>query len=235
MFYIAICDDEKKICAQLERILLEMNSFFSEELEIEIFYSGEELCRFLTTEHSFDLIFLDIELEKMDGVGVGCYIRNTLHDEIVQIVYISGKDSYAMELFEIRPLHFLIKPLQQPKVKELVEKAYHLSNKLNAVFRYKKGYATCKKQIGDIIYFESKNRQVKMVATDGVETFYGKLEDVFIKVESHGFIYAHKSYLINYVHVAEFHYDSLKMSNGAVIPISQSRRKEIRAMQGQFN
>lgn len=231
MFYIAICDDEKEICTQLENILQKMNFVFPEELEIEIFYSGEELCRFLEREHYFDLIFLDIELDVMNGVKTGQYIRNTLCDDMVQIIYISAKDSYAMELFDVRPLHFLIKPLKAEKVEELVAKAAHLSNKLNQIFKYKNGYHTCKKPVADIIYFESRNRKIIMETVNGTEIFYGKLKDVFAEVESCGFIYVHKSYLINYAHISEFRYDSLRMSNGIVLPISQSRRKEIRLMQ----
>ena len=64
----------------------------------------------------FDLIFLDIELKKKSGLDVSNYIRNELGNESVQIAYISAKTGYAMDLFEFRPINFLVKPLEYSKV-----------------------------------------------------------------------------------------------------------------------
>ena len=48
----------------------------------------------------YDLIFLDIELPRMNGVAVGKYIRESLNNETVQIAYISSKQQYAMDIGE---------------------------------------------------------------------------------------------------------------------------------------
>ena len=46
----------------------------------------------------------------MSGIELAERIRNELHNDYMQIVYVSSKQSYAMELFESHPLHFLVKP-----------------------------------------------------------------------------------------------------------------------------
>lgn len=103
---IAICDDEPKICAVLENMLIDILETRGVYYEIEPFYSGENLCVEIQRQ-IFDLIFLDIELKKKSGLDVSNYIRNELGNESVQIAYISAKTGYAMDLFEFRPINFL--------------------------------------------------------------------------------------------------------------------------------
>lgn len=70
------------------------------------------MYQFICEGACFDIVFLDIELPKISGIDIGKKIRDEMHDETTKIVYISGKDSYAMGLFDVRPLNFLIKPIK---------------------------------------------------------------------------------------------------------------------------
>jgi len=67
-------------------------------------------------EHSFDLIFLDIELKLMSGIEAGRIIRKEMDNQTILIVYISGKENYYKDLFEIRPMSFLQKPIEERKI-----------------------------------------------------------------------------------------------------------------------
>ena len=116
MLRIAICDDDKELCIELKSMLNEISKNTGEAFEISVFCNGEGLCDSLMSGNRFNLIFLDIELCEINGVEVGKKIREELNDEITQIVYISAKESYAMELFDIRPLNFLVKPLKIEKL-----------------------------------------------------------------------------------------------------------------------
>lgn len=65
------------------------------------------------------MIFLDIMMPVKSGVEVGKIIRNDLKDNITQIVFISSENKYAMDLFEIRPMNFLIKPFDENDIEKL--------------------------------------------------------------------------------------------------------------------
>lgn len=228
MLRFAICDDDKSICMQLEEMILRAGEKLNENIETEVFYSGEELCRFLASGSSFDVIFLDIELKKINGVEVGRTIRNELNDEATQIVYVSGKESYAMELFEVRPLNFLVKPVSEEKVESVLMKAVKLLGGGRRFFEYKNGSVNFSVPVGDILYFESEGRKVNIVLMDDVKSFYGKLSQVEEQLGSQDFIMIHKSYLINFSHVIEYTYEYVKMSNKEVLTISQNNRKAVR-------
>lgn len=66
---IAVCDDEIKICSQIENMLINVLSHKFLEYDIGVFYSGEALCEAIGRT-KYDLIFLDIELPKMNGVEI---------------------------------------------------------------------------------------------------------------------------------------------------------------------
>ncbi|MGD9568292.1 MAG: LytR/AlgR family response regulator transcription factor [Sedimentibacter sp.] len=228
MLRIAICDDEKVICQQLEDILCEISENIHQEIETEVYYSGEELCNFLYNGNSYNIIFLDIELCEINGVEVGKKIRNELNDEYTQIVYISSKESYAMELFEVRPLNFLIKPFSKEKIESVLLKAIKLLDKGNHFFEYKNGNITFSVKINDILYFESNGRKVDIVLSDETKSFYGKLSTVEEQLSNQDFVMIHKSYLINFNFCIEYTYEYVKMSNQEILTISQNNRKAVR-------
>ena len=128
MFRIAICDDEPAICSQIERIVLDFGRKTSHYIEVDVYFSGEELYQYLEDGPYYDIIFLDIELKKLNEIDVGRKIRSDLKNEAILIVYISGRDSYAMELFEVRPMHFLVKPIRTERIMTVLEKGMELSS-----------------------------------------------------------------------------------------------------------
>lgn len=228
MFKIAICDDEQRICSEIEEILLTFQREPYSGIDIEVFYSGENLYKYIKNEHVFDLIFLGIKLNGLNGIEIGRMIREKMDDYITKIVYISGEDYYNRKLFDVQPLLFLSKPLNHQKVIKALRLAMKLSNKFDWVFTYKRAYEVFRIPIKDIIYFESLDRKIKLVSTNKEDFFYGTINDVLQRVVKYQFIQIHRSYIINYAHTRLFRYDEVIMSNSAILPISQSRRKEVR-------
>jgi DNA-binding LytR/AlgR family response regulator len=58
--------------------------------------------------------------------------------------------------------------------------------------------------------------------------FYDHLDRIYSELRYDKFLYVHKSYLVNYNNIVEVSAKKLIMSNGEVIPISQSRRKNVK-------
>lgn len=231
MLSIAICDDDVLICSNLEKILMEYAKKTLIDFEIETYYSGESLYEDLKKGSYYDLIFLDIELKQDSGIEVGQRIREELRLESIQIVYISAYDSYAMDLFRIHTMDFLIKPLNKERVGAVLDRVINLLNISGRVFTYKSGRDRKKVLIRDILYFKSNKREIHLVMINGTVDFYGVLDQIIDSLKEFQFFTCHKSYLVNYNQVKDFRYETLIMSNGDVIPVSQKKRKEIRRLQ----
>lgn len=229
MLHIGICDDSKEVCAELEDILWEYAQKKKIQMDVLVWYTGEGLCRYLKDqEHFLDILFLDIELISTDGIKVGKYIREELDNLETDIVYISGKSSYAMELFQVQPLDFLVKPLDKNKIHRVIECKMRLEEKRKGIFEYFVSGYYFKVKYREILYFSSQNKKIRLVLQNEQKEFNGKLKEVAKKVPE-SFIQIHQSYIINFDHISECTYESVRMCNGEVLPISQSYRKLVRA------
>jgi DNA-binding LytR/AlgR family response regulator len=233
MITVAICDDEIKIGAELESILMEIFSKINIKYEIEVFFSGEELHSKMVTGAHYDLIFLDIEFGKheINGVEVGRLIRDTYQNQMVSIVYISWQKKYALQLFEVQPLNFLIKPLADEKIEDVVKKHMKIAGFLTGEFIYKKGHDTFKVQVKDITYFESYDRKLILHLADGCEEeFYGSIKEVYQEqLKKFDFLFIHNSYVVNYDYVTALKFDKVFLANSIMpLPISKHRRGEVR-------
>ena len=224
---IAICDDEQKICAEVENILCEILEEISIKSEIDVFTSGESLCEEMERT-KYDLLFLDIELPKMNGVEIGRYIRENLKNQMLDIAYISSKQEYAMELFDFRPINFLIKPLEKEKIKKVIDTYLEVKGKQENVFHYKIGFQHYKIEAFKILYFERVSRKVIMHSVEDEAEFYDSLEEIYQSLKKQGFLFIHKTYLINRKYIKIMAYDHVIMTDGTQLPISQSRRSAIR-------
>ena len=61
MIRIAVVDDEKYVCAQLKRSLLEYQFKYNLDFDVDIFLTCEDLYERLQSSMGYHLIFLDIE------------------------------------------------------------------------------------------------------------------------------------------------------------------------------
>jgi DNA-binding LytR/AlgR family response regulator len=221
---IAICDDNDMVCSQIEDYI---TAYQSNTYCIDIFNSGERLLNSLSMQHYY-IIFLDIELPGINGVEVGQYIRNTLHNHQIEIVYISGSNQYDRQLFDVQPLNFISKPITKEAVINTLITAKIRSNDCADNFRYKIGKSVYHIPYSNIIYFQSQNRKIKMETITESIYFYGKIEDIAPDATNHHFLSLNRSELVNLNCISEYHYCSIILTNGEELEVSRANRKHLR-------
>lgn len=227
MLRIAICDDNEKFAEQLEDYIFEYTSKHSISADTFVFTSGEELIKNFSGESAYDILFLDIELGETTGIELGKHIREKMKNETTQIVFVSSKENYAIQLFDIRPLNFLVKPVEYKKLEYVMDEYDRLYKFQHNYFEYNIGKQKFRVNEQSIIYFQSQGKKIQMITQEGDREFYGKLSDVLENLNEHSFISVHKSYVINMRHVSEYGRDSILMINGDWIPISRAMRNSI--------
>lgn len=224
MLSIAICDNEPVICDQMNSFLDQYREEKDISFESRSFLSGEALYNTLAAGVDFDLIFLDIEMYHISGIDVAKAIRESKKDLITQIVYISAKQEYAMELFETHPLNFLMKPLKYAAVASCIDKTLKMKKERGDVFTYTSGGLNQRVPFSNILYFESMNRKVRMICPGQRDEFYGKLGDVISRCQGKHFVQIHKSYVVNLGYISKVGATTVEMFNGDVLPLSRDRR-----------
>lgn len=227
MYHIGICDDGINICSSIENMLLQCGAEKNIQLDINIWYTGEGLKDYLEQGNHLDILFLDIELFRMTGIEVGDYIRNQLDDMGMQIIYISGKATYAQQLFRTQPLDFLIKPISQSRIRDVLEMAVRVLKKKNERFEFRQGKDYYYVPMGDIVYFVSEGRKVKIVTMKETYEFYGRLKEI-AKELSEDFIVIHQSYIVNEEYFFRYTYEMVELTDGTILTISPANRKQVR-------
>ena len=233
MYRVGICDDDKILCSLLEAQIQRLSAELLTKFEIEVWYSGESLECDLKKGAELDIIFLDIELLQKNGIEIGTFIRDEMEDTDTHIVYISSKQGYAMELFKVQPLEFLVKPISAVRLKEVLERSMKRKKYAESCFEYQRGSRIFRVSVKEIFYFMSMDKKVLMIKKDGQEEFYGKLKNVMEQLPA-GFLMIHQSYVIHQEYVSEYSYESIKMMNGDVLSVSKPYRKEVRAKVKQY-
>lgn len=228
MYRIGICDDEMEFCTEIEGFVQEYAEKEKITVETEVFTSGEVLFETMNNGNTFDLLFLDIELGGINGVEVGHRLREKVENEAMQIIYVSSKESYAMQLFQIRPFDFLTKPVTMEKITKVMSEYKRLFIDRNIFFTYHVGKSTYRISENEILYFQCEGKKIQVITTKDKREYYGKMADVEKQIAMNKFCVVHKSYIVNINYVSEFCPDEVVMCNGIRIPISQSMRKKVR-------
>ena len=99
MLKIAICDDEIMIASQIENMLEKISNTIVRKVEIDVFYDGSTLVNHIKEGMRYDLIYLDIEMKKQNGVDAARELR--IIDNKVLIIYVTGHEGFAKEVFEV--------------------------------------------------------------------------------------------------------------------------------------
>nr|WP_317360185.1 LytTR family DNA-binding domain-containing protein [uncultured Tyzzerella sp.] len=233
MINIAICDDDIIICEELESIILDYKNNINININIDIFYSGEIFLKYISSNNNYDVLFLDIELNNINGVEIGHFIRNELKNHYIKIIYISSFDKYAMKLFELSPSNFLIKPIDKNKIEKNLSNILNIIGIESEVFNFKAlNGDIIKIPVKDIFYFEiiKSTKNIKIITNNIEKTFLGTLNEVHEKVGKDKFIRINKSIIVSFNHIKLFNPKELKivLVNNKELIISRLRLKDIK-------
>lgn len=234
MMRIGICDDDIQFCRELDTRLDQYCHAHFLQKETMFFTSGQELLEYLDANGEMDLLFLDIRLTDTDGIQIGKLLRQSDRTSM-QIIFVSSYTCYAMQLFQIHPLDFLIKPFSQKELDRVMDTYLRLFPQDHVFFQYTSGKQAHQVAEHSILYLQSIGRTIHMTTLYGTNIFYDKLSDCMKRLQSGYFFNVHKSYIINLNYVLEYLPTEIIMTNHAHIPISQSKKSQVRAFLLQNN
>lgn len=219
---IIVCDDEKYICEDLEKRLRE----YYQSLDVLILSvsSGEELLRMMEREpDGVVCVFLDIEMEGMDGLETARRFRADHPD--IPVLLLTSHTELAMEGYEVQAFRFLEKPLRQEKLVEALRAVERSSltavrHKLKVATGDREVYVNCE----DILYIKSENVYLNILTKGESFLVRGKLKEFAASLPEDSFFQIHRSYIVNLFHVRSFDGRNVLMEDGGRLPVSGRRR-----------
>jgi len=110
---VLIVDDES-LARKRIRDLLSSHDDFNIVRECE---SGEEAIDAINSEIA-DLVFLDIQMQDMDGFGV---LEKATPSVLPTVIFVTAYDQYALKAFEVHAIDYLLKPFDDERFDETLE------------------------------------------------------------------------------------------------------------------
>lgn len=224
MLLVSIIDPSKEdvthLSALIERYFRRSGTAYVQR----VYQSGMEFVR--SAENS-DIVFLETNLEKLDGLETARIIRK-LGSE-AQLIFVARGAEMAIHGYSVDALDYLLKPVEPAAVERALDKAVRrLSSRSCAYLALKLPNGTASISTNDITYVEVFDHNLVYHTTGGDYTVRGRLGDVYEQLDHDYFLACNRSFIVNLRYVTEICTDHVIL-NGTKISVSKSHRKEIQS------
>jgi len=218
---IAICEDEGAATKRLSDIIRAWEKEKGVFAEIFPYINAEKFLDDWNENEDYDIIFLDIKMDKMDGMDLARRIRRTNLD--VAIVFVTNIKEFvtAMESYEVTAMRFLDKPVKKEKVFLCLDKV-NQNGKNKKYFLFDDPEKKFRIAHEDIIYIKKSSNNANIVTAIGTYSLRRTVAQLLEELDDELFIQSHKSYIINIRRIKFLYNDQIIMSNGVRLPLSKS-------------
>ena len=220
---IAICDDFEQ---DAKYIASAVNKWAEKErilLEVEVFPSADSFLFHYADHKDFDIMLLDIEMPSMSGIELAKKIR--LENDAVQIIFITGFIDYIAEGYDVAALHYLMKPLSEDKLSEVLNRAVLKIRKNEKSLFLSISGEMLRIPIYQIKYLEVQQNYVTVHAKKDYTVkktlgeFESELDERFYRIG--------RSFIVNLSCIDKITKNSVHLSDGSVIPLPRGQYESL--------
>ena len=227
MLQIAICDDEQFYREKIKYLLEEYLQAKGMLYTLHLFLSGEDFLEQCENNVRFDIVFLDISMEEVDGIQAAQRIRSFHSD--TYIVFVTAFIDYALEGYKVNAVHYLMKDTLEIALEECMNAILQKMQVARVTFSFLEGEKRL--YTDNILYVESRGHksifhymESEMVSYQ----IYDKLDSVERNLEGYGFLRIHKSYLVNMKHIRKISNYIVSLDTGEELHVPRLRFQAVK-------
>ncbi len=217
-FLVAICEDEEQERQALAALVYKWARQWGYTCEVRLFACGEEFLFAYEDDKAYDILLLDMEMGETSGLQVARRVRE--HGSRAEILFVTSHFEFAGEGYEVDALHYLVKPVEEGKLMEVLSKAAgRLLTEPPSIVITCEG-ETVKLYEQDIRYVESFGHYIVIHTGDGnykikenISAFAEKLGNAFFRT--------HRSYLVSLQHIIRISRTSITIQGGTELPLAR--------------
>lgn len=220
---------ERKILQN--RLIVQLNRL-SLHAEIFEFESGEAFL-VAARKKRFTLIFLDIYLEKENGVETTKKLRN--FDEDCMLIFTTTSTDHALDGFRVRAFHYLVKPYADRELEKLFDEMMERLPAPDLYIEVRIIGGTKKLRLQEILYAEHFQHQIHIYTVDGEKTITRQTFREFTEaLNDERFFLCSRGIIVNLEYVEDFDGNNFLLKNGKKLPVSRSLTQSARYAFGDF-
>ena len=218
---IVICDDEEYIVDKVYRIVDEYLDETGMEYDIYTYSSGDAA---IASGIAFDIAFLDVEMEGLDGLHTAKRLYRKNPNLIVLII--TSFDSYLDDAMELSVYRYIDKPIEEIRLHNCISgavKKYLLASKPIEV---KCGRDIYRVNSNDIVYIAIEDKSVCIHTYDRTLRTTKPFEKWKEELDPFVFAQPHRSFLINFNYLLSFNKQKAVLKcNDKIFEVYTSHRK----------
>ncbi len=236
---IAICDDELIFAEKLANVISEYMNAKQIKYEIDIYKSGREFINLGMDMMQYKIVFLDINMEEVDGIETAKTLRQLCKDTDTYIVFVTAFIKYIFEGYKVEVTRYLMK--NDPNFEDTVyESIDAILNKIQSKYRSVKYEFNEGMKIvpyDKIVYIESDLHKLHFgILEDELckYTLYETLNSIEQNMLEEKFIRIHQSYLVNYKYIKKIQRYEVVLINEMKIPIAKTRYMDVKERYAEY-
>lgn len=234
MIKVAICDDDSYFRKTLQGYLSKYLSENGFVFQIDLYSSGEEFITLGLDMFSYTIVFLDINMNEIDGITTAKKIREISKD--VFIVFVTAYVNYTLEGYKVDAIRYLLKDLKKEEnfrnsinecMDAIIEKMNYVVVKKQ--FHFQEG--TKQISLDRILYIESRLHKLEFHIMENdmkVYTIYDTLNHLEQELAENDFVRVHQSYLVNLKYIKGVVRYKAVLINGMELTIPKARYMDVR-------
>lgn len=223
MIRIGICDDDNYICNQIKDYIEQYGEEANLSFSIEQYHCGELLIR--TFDKQYDILFLDIEMDGINGIETAQKIREA--DEKVIIVFITAILDYAPQGYKVNAFRYFVKPFHYSDFKkELAEIIKECNKHVTLLIRSENTFVQLYPE--EIDFIEACGRKIYIHSLSKTIESSMPLKEMANQLDFSMFCQVHKSFIINLTKIRKYNSKEVEMKSSELVPISRHRFQEFK-------
>ena len=222
MISIAIVEDEQQQKEQLCDFVNQYQTVAGVKLAVQTYTDGDELLEDFRPG-KFDILLMDIQMKRMDGLTAAEKIR--AQDETVIIMFITNIVQYAVKGYSVQAFDFIVKPVDYDAFTKKLEMAIcrvHKQETTTVCIKLVSGFKVF--ELDEIVGVEIISRKLFIHTINNTYQCNGTLQWIEETLNDERFYRCHAGYLVNLQHVKKINSRDL-LAGKERIPISRHRRK----------
>lgn len=232
MYQIAICDDEQSFIQELKINLDRYAADTGREFCFFEFHDGTELLE--NYQPDFELIFMDIKMEKLNGLKTAEEIRKT--DSTVGLFFLTSLSQYVWKGYEYGAINYLLKPMKYGRLKMELDRFFsRYQGREEGYLSFSNDNGKYKVLYKNLRYAETQKHNVLLHFDDQEQVIYKNMKEIASLLEAQRqFARCHASFIVNMAYVKSVENLEAVLTTGERVPISQPKRKEFMAKLADF-
>ena len=232
MYQIAICDDDQSFIQDLKINLERYAADTGREFCFFEFHDGIELIE--NYQPDFDLIFMDIKMEKLGGLETAEEIRKT--DSTVGLFFLTSLSQYVWKGYEYGAINYLLKPMKYGRLKMELDRFFsRYQGREEGYLSFSNDNGKYKVLYKNLRYAETQKRNVLLHFDGQEQVIYKNMKEIASLLEAQRqFARCHASFMVNMAYVKSVENLEAVLTTGERVPISQPKRKEFMAKLADF-